>query len=257
MPTEVVAIIQARMGSSRLPGKVLLPLLGSTVIDRVITQVRASRRVTDVVVATTTQGSDDPLVEYLERRNVPVFRGAESDVLDRFYQCATRIGARNVARITADCPFVDPMVIDAIIDRFEQERVAYASNVENPTFPDGLDVEVFTYEALKQAWIEAALPSEREHVTPYIRNHPKLFSRVGLEHSVRLDHLRWTLDQQEDYDFLTFVSQQLPQSRSVISMGMILEVIQQAPHAQELNAHIQRNEGLLKSLREDTTKRSV
>lgn len=251
MRTDVTAIIQARMGSSRLPGKVLLPLAGLTVIDRVVAQLQYSRRLSGIVVATTTSPSDDPLVEHVRERNIRFFRGSEEDVLDRYYQCATCIGANNIARITADCPLIDPQVVDATIELFENSQVMYASNTEPATFPDGLDVEVFSYEALEWSWRETKLPSEREHVTQYIRKHPELFSRVTLESLVSLEQLRWTLDQVEDYNFLSQVFDALPHRDAPVLMDQVLQALHHTPGLQGLNKHIERNEGLKKSLAQD------
>jgi spore coat polysaccharide biosynthesis protein SpsF len=251
MTNDVVAIIQARMGSSRLPGKVILPFQGSSVIARVIAQVRHSTKISRIVVATTLDSSDDTLVDHLKHLDVPVFRGSANDVLDRYYQCAKWIAARTVVRITADCPLIDPAIIDAVIDLFASRNVMYASNIEPPTFPDGLDVEVFTREALERSWAEATLPSEREHVTQYIRKHPDLFPRCTLTSPLNLNHLRWTLDEPMDYDFLGLLSRELPVNPAPVSMEMVLKALERIPQAANLNAHITRNEGLLKSLAED------
>jgi spore coat polysaccharide biosynthesis protein SpsF len=251
MRADVTAIIQARMGSSRLPGKVLMPLAGLAVIDRVVAQLQYSRRLSGIVVATTTSPSDDPLVEHVRKRNIRFFRGSEDDVLDRYYQCAACIGANNIARITADCPLIDPQVVDATIELFEKSQVMYASNIEPATFPDGLDVEVFSYEALEWSWREAKLPSEREHVTQYIRKHPELFSRVTLESPVPLEQLRWTLDQVEDYNFLSEVFDALPSRDAPVLMEQVLRALRYMPDLQRSNDHIERNLGLKKSLAED------
>jgi spore coat polysaccharide biosynthesis protein SpsF len=251
MKTDVTAIIQARMGSSRLPGKVLMILGGLAVIDHVVAQLQYSCRLSGIVVATTTSPSDDLLVEHLRARNIRFFRGSESDVLDRFYKCASCIGAKNIARITADCPLIDPQVVDATIELFERNQVMYASNIEPASFPDGLDVEVFSHEALEWSWREAAFSSEREHVTQYIRKHPELFSRAALESSVALSHLRWTLDRLEDYSFLTRVFEALPRRDGPVLMEQVLQVLQSMPEIESLNGHIDRNEGLRKSIAED------
>jgi spore coat polysaccharide biosynthesis protein SpsF len=228
-----------------------MPLGGLAVIDRVVAQLQYSCRLSGIVVATTTSPSDDPLVEHVRVRNIRFFRGSEDDVLDRYYQCATCIGAKNVARITADCPLIDPQVVDATIERFETSQVMYASNIEPATFPDGLDVEVFSYEALEWSWREAKLLSEREHVTQYIRKHPELFSRVTLESPVPLEQLRWTLDQIEDYNFLSRVFDLLPQRDAPVLMDQVLQALRHMPDFPRSNGHIERNLGLKKSLTED------
>ncbi len=251
MITDVTAIIQARMGSTRLPGKVLMPLAGLAVIDRVVAQLQYSSRLSGIVVATTTSLSDDQLVEHLKMRNVRFFRGSEVDVLDRYYQCARCIGAKNIARITADCPIIDPHIVDAVIELFEKSQVMYASNVEPATFPDGLDVEVFSFEALEWSWRQAKLASEREHVTQYIRKHPELFTRETLRSPVALEQLRWTLDHLEDYNFLSRLFEILPHSSAPVLLEEVLQALCDMPVVKEINANIERNQGLTKSIAED------
>lgn len=248
MSIDVVAIVQARLGSSRLPGKVLMPLAGSPVIDRVISQLQYSTRLSGIVVATTEKPEDDRLVEHLCQRNVRFFRGSELDVLDRYYQCALCIGANNIVRVTADCPFIDPSVVDQVVDLYERSQAMYASNIEPETFPDGLDVEVFSFEALEWAWRESSMASDREHVTQFIRRHPDWFSRSNLESPVKLDHLRWTLDEPADYQFLDQLARQFSAKLGPVSINEILEILQRYPELVAVNAGIQRNEGLIKSL---------
>lgn len=251
MKTDVTVIVQARVGSTRLPGKVLMPLGDSLVIDQVLDQVSYSQLASHVIVATSTSPADDRLVEHLRARNTPYFRGSENDVLDRYYQCARMLGATTIVRVTADCPLIDPSVLDQVIRSFEESSVMYASNVMPETFPDGLDVEVFSFEALEWSWNEAVLPSEREHVTQFIRKHPEWFSHSTVESPIRMDHLRWTLDEPADYRFLCDLMAKLPRKRGPISMEMVLATLQEFPDLVDINVHIKRNEGLMKSLLSD------
>jgi spore coat polysaccharide biosynthesis protein SpsF (cytidylyltransferase family) len=248
MSIDVVAIVQARLGSSRLPGKVLMSLAGIPVIDRVISQLQYSSRLSGIVVATTEKPEDDRLVEHLCQRNVRFFRGSELDVLDRYYQCALCIGANSIVRVTADCPFIDPSVVDQVVDLYERSQAMYASNIEPETFPDGLDVEVFSFEALEWSWRESSAASDREHVTQFIRRHSDWFSRANLESPVKLDDLRWTLDEPADYQFLDQVARQFSAKLGPVSINEILEILQRYPELTAVNAGIQRNEGLIKSL---------
>lgn len=251
MSADVTVIVQARLGSSRLPGKVLMPLGGIPVIDRVLQQLSFSHRASKIIVATTLSSKDDPLVEHLNSRGVPCFRGSEHDVLDRYYQCARSCGAYVIARITADCPLIDPYVLDQVIESFKRERVMYASNVEPATFPDGLDVEVLSFEALEWSWMEARLPSEREHVTQFVRKHPEWFPRITLESMTPLDHHRWTLDELSDHRFLSDLVRELPVTNGPVTMEMVLSTIERLPGIANANAHIPRNEGLVKSISND------
>ena len=165
--TSVVAIIQARTGSTRLPEKVLLDLEGQPVLSHIIKRVNASKLVTGILVATTVRKEDLAIVRLCSNANTRVFCGSENDVLDRYYQAAKLLEADNIVRITADCPLIDPSIIDEVVALHLKEKSDYTSNTMEESYPDGLDVEIFRFEALKKAWENACLASEREHVTPY------------------------------------------------------------------------------------------
>jgi spore coat polysaccharide biosynthesis protein SpsF (cytidylyltransferase family) len=253
MPKEprILAIIQARAGSTRLPKKVLMDLGGKTVLERVIERVRASKMVSEVVVATTINHEDLAIVKLCAELGVRVYCGSENDVLDRFYQAACLFGAVHIVRITADCPLMDPAIIDQVIECHQKEDADYTSNTLKESFPDGEDVEVITYLTLKKAWFSARLASEREHVTPYIRNNQTLFKLVGLENRENLTAKRWTLDNREDLEFIKAVYRGLSTSDKLFGMNEVLLYLQQHPELERLNSHISRNEGMTKSLRED------
>ena len=180
MSTKVVAIIQARMGSTRLPGKVLLELAGRTMLGRVVRRVRLAGLVDEVVVATTNAPADDPIVDECRRLPVACFRGSEHDVVERYHRAAAAYRADVVVRITADCPLIDPEVTDHVIRAFLQHRPDYASNTLHRTYPRGLDTEVFTAAALARACHEASEPYQRTHVTPYIYQHPEYFRLLAV-----------------------------------------------------------------------------
>jgi spore coat polysaccharide biosynthesis protein SpsF len=246
----ITAILQARLGSSRLPRKVLLPLAGQPLLWHVIRRVQASQHIQQIVVATTTQGRDDELADYVAGLGVAVFRGAEQDVLDRYYQAAQAFSASVIVRLTADCPLLDPTIIDQTIAFFLSGSYDYVSNClgAHRTFPDGLDTEVLTFSALETAWREARLPSEREHVTPYLYKNPQRFRVAGwlngLDHSAE----RWTIDEPSDYAFLQKV---YPAVRG-FGMQAVLAVLEQNPAWRALNAHLPTNAGYQKSLQEDS-----
>ena len=193
---KTVAIIQARMGSSRLPGKVLMDLGGQTVLERVVRRVQHCKYVDEIVVATSILPVDDEIVATCGQMDVPVFRGSESDVLDRFLMAADAHHADICVRITADCPLIDPGLSDEIIRLFKQANppVDYASNKIPQSYPRGLDTEVFTIAALKRAWQNASLPYERAHVTIYIYEHPEQFKLLSITSDVERADWRWTLD---------------------------------------------------------------
>lgn len=198
-------IIQARMSSTRLPGKVLMPLAGKPALEHLLSRVQVARRVDTVVIATSTLPADNPIANYCERAGVLCVRGSEDDVLDRYLLALRRYPADLVVRITSDCPLLDPFLIDELLERIEaaQGTVDYLSNILQPrTIPHGLDVEIFRREALERAGREAVRPEEREHVTPYIYHHPELFRIARADLPQDISRYRWTLDTPQDLAFL-------------------------------------------------------
>ena len=248
---NISAIIQARIGSSRLPGKVLLPLSGKTVLEHVISRVRASRMVTSILVATSTASADKKIVDLCKRSGVAVFCGSEDDVLDRFYRAAETVKPEHIVRITADCPLMDTKIIDRVIAEHAAKGADYTTNTLPPTYPDGEDVEVMKIEALKKAWKEAALPSEREHVTPYIRKHPEYFKLENVAYATDLSAKRWTLDEEDDYRFLKAVFGSLYRRNSLFGMEEVLDLLKKNTELEEKRKVITRNEGYQKSLKKD------
>ena len=210
MTARTVAIVQARMGSTRLPGKVMLPLLGQPVLSRVMRRAGRARTLDEVVVATTTRPDDDAVVALAEREGWPVVRGSETDLLDRYLLAARAHDAEVVVRITSDCPLIDPDVIDATVDAFHAADVDYASNtLEPPTYPRGLDVEVVSRPALERAGREDADPAWREHATPFVYRHPELFRLLRVPADDDHSDLRWTLDTPEDYRLISRIYEAL------------------------------------------------
>jgi spore coat polysaccharide biosynthesis protein SpsF (cytidylyltransferase family) len=202
---KVIVIVQARMGSSRLPGKSLMDLGGRTVLARVLDRARRVPAASRVVVATTTAAEDAAIVEEAGRCGVDAYQGHPTDVLDRFGDVAAAESADVIVRITADCPLLDPFVSGAVVERMLRGDVDYVSNVDPPTFPDGLDTEAFSRAALDTASREARLPADREHVTPFIRRDATRFRRAAVTQSDDLSSLRWTLDEAADLAFLRAV----------------------------------------------------
>jgi spore coat polysaccharide biosynthesis protein SpsF len=249
---KIVAILQARMSSTRLPGKVLAEVVGKPLLEHVVRRARQAQMLNQVVVATTTEPSDDALVRFCVENNIPCFRGQVNDVLDRYYQAALRFDADVIVRLTADCPLLDPLVIDKVVGLFSEEKCDYASNVHPPTFPDGLDTEVFGMNVLRQAWQEARLTSEREHVTAYIWKRPKVFRLVNLRNEVDTSSLRWTVDELCDLEFVQAVYLHLYRAgQAPFRMADILALLEREPALKEINAGLERNEGYAKSIRED------
>jgi spore coat polysaccharide biosynthesis protein SpsF len=246
---KVVSIIQARMSSTRLPGKVLMPLAGRPVLNHVIDRVRACKTIDELVVATSTDPSDDAIEAWCHTAAVPCYRGSLHDVLDRYYQAGLLYDADAVVRVTADCPALDPTIVDEVVQGFVGGGYEFYGLAGE--FPDGLDCTVFAFSALARAWREARLPSEREHVGPYIENHPELFKSGGLKKFTGLSHHRWTLDEPRDYEFLQAVFPRLHREDSPFLAFELLELLDKEPELMQLNGNIVRNEGYLKSLLED------
>jgi spore coat polysaccharide biosynthesis protein SpsF (cytidylyltransferase family) len=246
---KVVSIIQARMSSTRLPGKVLMPLAGKPVLAHVVDRVRACKTIDEVVVATSTDPSDDAIEDWCQAAGVLCYRGSLHDVLDRYYQAGLLHGADAVVRITADCPALDPTIVDEVVQGFVDGGYEFYGLAGE--FPDGLDCTVFAFSALARAWREARLPSEREHVGPYIENHPELFKSGGLKKFTGLSHHRWTLDEPRDYEFLQAVFSRLYREDSPFLAFELLALLDNEPELMRLNGDIVRNEGYLKSLLED------
>lgn len=250
----VIAIIQARMGSSRLPNKVMMDFVGKPNLFHVVNRVNRSCLIDRVVVATTVSESDDKIEAFCKENNISFFRGSVDDVLDRFYQCAIYHGAKEgdrLVRITADCPLIDANVIDDVIKLAISGDYDYASNVEPPTFPDGLDTEVVKFEVLEKVWSSAILKSDREHVTTFIRNSQTMFNKANLRNEIDLSDLRWTLDENEDYEFIKLIYESLYPIKPAFFKNDVIEYLKMNPEISEINSKFFRNEGLLKSLEND------
>lgn len=249
---KIVAIIQARMGSSRLPHKVLSDIAGRTMIDRIIERVAAASLIDEIVVATSLSKDDDVLVEHLLASGAAhVFRGSMDDVLSRYYESARLHGATHIVRITADDPLKDPQIIDrAVRLLLDDTSLDYCSNTITPTFPEGLDVEAFTFAALETAHREAQLPSEREHVTPYIWKNSALFKALNFTHDTALQDWRWTVDKPQDLEFMQHVYTQF-QDQPLVPYQAVIKWLESNPHIRLLNADTIRNEGYFKSLKSE------
>ncbi len=243
-------IIQARMGATRLPNKVLLPLAGKPALEHLIRRCQHAQLVDRVIVAATTDPKDQAIEELVSGLEISVFRGAVNDVLDRYYQAAKLFDFQHIVRITADCPMIDSEVIDRVVGEYFEARVDYAANTLKETYPDGEDIEVFSFNVLKKAWQEARILSEREHVTPYIRK-SDIFKKINVAYDVDLSRQRWTLDEPRDYDKLSAIFDALYQKDPLFHMNDVLQFLMEHPQIDMLNADILRNEGYQKSLVND------
>ncbi len=236
---RVVAIVQARLGSTRLPGKVFLDLAGRSMLERVIDRLERASSLSRIVVATTVEPRDDLLAEYVQAHDWMVYRGSELDVLDRYHGAARQVEADVIVRITSDCPLIDPEIIDALVQwylRLEDEW-AYVSNTQpKRTYPRGLDAEVFGCQALEIAWQEERDLSGREHVTPYLYRHPERFHvhNMILDHD--LSHHRWTVDTPEDLALMRKLYNQFGSRR--FGWRDVLQLLDEHPDWAAMNAHV-------------------
>lgn len=249
--SKVATIIQARMGSTRLPGKVMMDIEGKPVLWHVVQRVKAARKSGKVIIATTVEPDDRAIADFASAEGIPFYRGSRDDVLDRYYQAARIYRADPIVRITADCPLLDPDVIDRVVNLYLEGNYNYASNIHPPTFPDGLDTEVFSFAALEKTWHEARLRSEREHVTAYIHKHPDLFIIGNLTCKENLSAQRWTVDEDRDLKFVREVYKRLFVRGRIFYMEDILKLLREHSELSGINKGIERNEGYSKSLRED------
>jgi glutamate-1-semialdehyde aminotransferase/spore coat polysaccharide biosynthesis protein SpsF (cytidylyltransferase family) len=243
----VVAIVQARMSSTRLPGKSMAEIDGRPMLWHVVNRVRRSRLVSKVVVATTDKPADDPIAAMCQEEDILCFRGSEDDVLDRFYRAAHAHSADVVVRITADCPLIDAAVIDEIVSRYKQSDCDYVSNTFRYTFPDGLDTEVFSFRALDRAWREARKPSEREHVTPYLRTGKFRTANVESDAPVGVGNLRWTVDHASDLEFVRGIFAVLS-GDGYFGFQDVLDLLRKRPDLAATQTETISNEGYYRSL---------
>lgn len=247
---KTVAIIQARMGSTRLPGKVMKKLNGLEALAWTARAARAARGIDEVWIATSGNAGDDAVALWAEHNDVPVHRGPEHDVLERYAGAARASGAEVIVRLTADCPLLDPAVIAQVVGLRAMTGVDYASNIDPPTWPDGLDCEVVTVPALFTAAREAVRSFDREHVTPFIRNNRSRFSTRNLAAPLPgLAEQRWTLDTKADLEFLASVTKQLPRNRPPTYLE-VLAVLDREPRLREINRGLLRNAGHADSVSE-------
>ena len=242
----IAAIIQARMGSTRLPGKVLKEVKAKPLLMYQIERVGVSKLLDKVIVATTNLPKDDVIADFCERNNIACFRGSENDVLTRYYECAKKYKADIIVRLTADCPLVDPLVIDSVISVFQNENGDYAANTippETARFPDGSDVEVFSMHALERAFIECRDPDDREHVTFYFWRSDNAFKVVQFTQDVDWSKYRFTVDYPEDFEVVEYTFKKLKRDGRFGNLAEIIDIIDAAPEIKAKNAMYHFGEG--------------
>ena len=251
---KILAIVQARLSSSRLPKKVLQDVCGKPMIIHELERLRNSEQINHIVLATSEDSSDDELAETVASV-ADIYRGNLNDVLDRYYKCAKFYNAEHVVRITGDCPVIDWRIVDEVISRHLSEKNDYTSLTER--FPDGLDTEVMIFSALEKSWKEAKLPSEREHVTQYVKKHTEIFKIGEYDNKEDFSNMRWTVDEPRDLEFIRQIFKALYLKNSDFTTQDVLELLEENPKLKEINCGIERNEGLKKSLQADEKLKNI
>ena len=238
------------MGSTRLPGKVLMKLdKKHTVLDYLINQLKHSKLLGKIIIATTNLEEDNAIVNFAKKNEIEYFRGESDDVLDRYYQCAKNFSSDNILRITADNPLIDPTVIDDLIINYQKSSCDYASTNLARTYPFGIDAEIFSFNTLEKTWKNAILPSEREHVSLYMKKNSKIFKQFNLRNKIKVPLVRLTIDREVDLELFRIVISKI--TDRPILMNNILELYNNEPKLFEINSHMDPLEGYNKSLKYD------
>ena len=251
---KVGIVVQARMGSTRLPGKVLMQINNKPLLQRLVDRLKRAKAVDTIVLATSIDPLDNPIEELCSRLEIPCIRGSLDDVLDRYYQAATSAQLDTVVRITADCPLMDPSLIDQMVQHFQRGQHDYLANTAPPegsSFPDGMDVEIFSMSALTRAWKEAQKPSEREHVTFYFWKNPTLFRTFRHDAANNLSSYRLTVDYLEDIEVVRAIFKHFGEERINFDMKEILEFLDTHPQIRKINSAVAPNLGWQSALKKD------
>lgn len=251
MKKGVVAIIQARMNSTRLPGKALKNITGKPMLAHVVERLKSTKLVNEIVIATTTKEEDRIISRFANDFGVKSFAGSEEDVLDRYYQAAKRCEADVIVRITSDCPLIDPEVVDKVIAFYLKNRGTkdYVSNCLRRSYPRGLDTAVFCFEVLEMAWQQSKEPYQREHVTLYIYEHPEIFRLVNVENNEDLSYMRWTVDEARDLEFVREIYERLYKEGEIFAMKDVLALLKREPQLMEINKGVKQKVSVEYSLR--------
>lgn len=238
---RIEIFVQARMGSTRLPGKVMMPVLGRPLLDYLLERLAQVKEASAIAVLTTHQSIDDSIVSFCQQKGIPCYRGPEDDVLARYYQVAKERRPDAIVRITADCPLIDPDIVDQVIHTYSSffPSYDYVSNSLQRTYPRGLDTEVFSFQALEQAFHQAGELAEREHVTPYLYRHPEKFRLYNIASPCSLAHYRWTVDTVEDFTLIRLILEHLYATHPHFRLNDILQLLHQHPQWNLINAHIE------------------
>ncbi|MGG3804442.1 cytidylyltransferase domain-containing protein [Metabacillus fastidiosus] len=238
---KIAAIIQGRMGSTRLPGKILKTINGKTLLEYQIERVKQAKTIEQIIVATTTRENDQLIVDLCRKIGVDYYRGSEEDVLSRYYEAAKNFNVQVIVRLTSDCPIIDPEVIDKVVNRYMNDQLStdYVSNTLDRTYPRGLDTEVFSLRALEKVHQEAFLQRDREHVTSYFYTNPDLFKLQSVKNKYNYENYRWTVDTEEDFELIQLILGKLYNPDKLFLLKDIINLLEIYPDWNNINAHIE------------------
>ena len=237
----ITAIIQARLNSSRLNKKILLKIENKNLLEHLFSQLSHSTQIDKKIIATTINKIDDEIENFAKLQNITFFRGNPLDVLDRYYRCAKFFNLETIVRISGDAPLIDPSIVDKTIEYYKKNNFDYVSNFFNRSYPIGTEIEIFSFKTLEKCWMNAKKSSEKEHVTPFIYNHPELFKIGHIEYKKNISHLHWTVDQIEDFKLVELIFKKI--KKRPILMDDILELLENEPELLEINKNIDPFEG--------------
>lgn len=242
--SNIIVIIQARMGSTRLPGKILKDIEGKSMLWHVVNRVRYSKNINKIIIATTINKDDDKVEDFCKTHNIAFYRGSENDVLDRYYQTAKLWDADIIVRITSDCPLIDPEVIDKVICSYLKNKHNFngASNIVKRTYPRGLDTEVISFNTLERVWKEAKKNYQREHVTAFIYERGRMFKLYSVKNDKDLSHYRWTVDEEKDLKFVREIYKLLYLEEKIFLMKDILNLLERKPFLRDINKDVGQKE---------------
>lgn len=246
----ITAIIQIRLNSSRLKRKALLKIQNLTLIEHLFSQLSYSTQIDKKIIATTTESIDNDIEKLANNIGIQCFRGNSLNVLDRYYNCAKSFDIDTIVRISGDAPLIDPVIVDKTIEYYKKNNFDYVSNFFRRTFPIGTEIEIFSFKTLEKCWKTAQQSYEKEHVTPFIYEHPELFNIGFIEHSENLSNLHWTVDRIEDFEFVKSIIEKT--EKRPILMNEILKVLENEPDLLRINGHVDPFEGYKKSIRNDS-----
>ncbi len=236
---KISAIIQARMGSTRLPGKVLMNIGEKPMVWHVVNRLTYAKKLNDIILAIPDSKENDKLEKFAQDNKIKYFRGSEENVLSRYYGAAKKFKCEVIVRITSDCPLIDPKIIDLVIEKFLNSGADYTSNVLKRTFPRGLDVEIFDFKTLEKAHKQAKKDFQKEHITPYIYQHPEIFRLFNIENNKNLSYMRWCVDEMKDLELVREIYNRLYKNNKIFLLKDIVNLFKKYPELLEINENVE------------------